>query len=199
MRTTVLASVLALAAAQAFAAPVTVGFENIANAANVTYYDDSGFTNQSFRFLLDHGHVVDSGYNPSVYAFNNGSDWLMHDSSGVMRINRTGNQLFALSQFDYGHYGRTGPTNATSVTLTGFYADNSTITQLLTFTDSIQTLALSSAWSNLSRVQFAGNSNQGYDNFVFNREAAATVPEPASLALVALALGGVAALRRRRS
>jgi hypothetical protein len=192
MTKTVLASMLALAATLVSAAPATVTLENIAPSGSFSNYDGSGFTKQGFSFTLDHGHVIDSGY--GSYVFNNGSDWLMHDSPGVFSITRVGNGLFAFSQFDYGHYGRINAT--TSVTLTGFYADNSTVTQVLGFTDSIQTLALSSAWTNLSRVQFVGHGNQAYDNFVFDR--AATVPEPASLALVGLALAGVGIARRRR-
>ena len=51
-------------------------------------------------------------------------------------------------------------------------------------------------WTNLASVQFATSNDAGLDNIVVN-SAVSAVPEPASLALIALGLAGIGLARKR--
>lgn len=188
-----LLSALAFFTGSATATVIT--FEDIASPGSLTTYHDAGFTTQGFDFLLDHGHVIDAAYAPGSHTFGDGSDWLKHDYPGPMQVTKSGGGLFSLQQFDYGSF--YNYTTVYTFTVTGYYADNSTISMVLGLTPGVSTQVLSPAWSNLALLEFAGYNTQAYDNFVFGPSS--DVPAPASLALVGIGLASLLGLRRRKA
>jgi hypothetical protein len=89
--------------------------------------------------------------------------------------------------------------NAISVQVTGFNVFTQLVQQTFTLTSAFQTFTLSgAAWGNVNRVVFAP-VNAASDASAFaidNINVVTTVPEPASIALVATGLGALVARRR---
>jgi PEP-CTERM motif len=85
------------------------------------------------------------------------------------------------------------------LTLTGTKADNGTVTETYSLSqDAFQTLTVNADFTNLVSVQFDAyglDNRAAYDNIVVD----ATVPEPASLALLGIGLAGMAVARRRKT
>ena len=114
--------------------------------------------------------------------------------------------LFSLQGFDFDNAYATGSDSRTdSVTVVGTHADNTTVTQVFDNLHNVErwTSFLTSGFDNLSSVTFTSVGDPEvralYDNIIVNQPAAPAVPEPASLALVGLALAGLAASRRKRA
>lgn len=179
--------------AGSMAQAITVDFEDIAASGSYTYYNNNGFTSQGFNFTVSQGFVIDSNFRyMRNYASNNGTDWLMHYSTGTMSVD-LGGKLFNLTSLDTGQYRRAR--RSSDVVVTGTQVDGTLLTQTLTSKGQFETVEFVD-WDNLVQIEFTGNQYTTYDNFVF--EDPTKVPVPASLALMASVLGGLGLVGWRR-
>lgn len=194
MKKTHLISSALLALASLNAGAVVVDFEGIASPARVTYYNNSGFSQNGFDFVLSHGHVISADYNPRGYNnhnVNNGTDWLMHDSGGNLDVTSATSTPFSIQSLDFQSFGW----SSGYTTVTGFLVGGGSVSTQIFFTPLWDTFSFDGSWTNLSRLQFrgAGFYQHAYDNFVLNETA---VPAPGALGL--LGFGVLSLLLRRR-
>jgi len=176
---------------------LTIDFEGISSDFSYVNYDNAGPSVGGFNFNVSHGHVIGKDYYSSYYATNNGSAWLVHDSSGNMSLDNGGG-AFSLSQFDFGTF---DPNSRPSspVTVTGYLLGGGILTHSLTQSGNFSTILLA-GWNNLTSVVFSGNGYGTYDNFIVNAGAVSAVPVPAALQLVLSAFGlmGFVGWKRRK-
>lgn len=185
----------------AMADPVTIGFEGVApdNSSVVTStpyaYTESGY---SFNASTSGGTA---GIFGKFASNSNGSATFVFCSfdSGCTdgtSVTLTGTTPFSLNSIDVGNW-MTGQA-AGSLELIGHLLGGGTVTTTLG-TGNAWSSNLLSGFDNLQSVEFRGHTTYAvaFDNLVIS---AGTVPEPASLALVGLALAGMGfAARRKRA
>ena len=186
---------LALGTCLALLAPVTVAavidFEN-PGAVDCTV---EAISSEGYSFNGAGPRCVFGPGDEGIENANNGSYFLI-DARLPMTLTNDAGLPFSLTRIDLGisYYNDVSPN---FMILTGLFADGATISRTLTLTDSFQTFALS-GFENLSALTFsnllipASDGDPGYiaiDNVV--------LPLPASLPLFALAIGVMAAVRRR--
>lgn len=188
-----------------------------AHAAVVTFnpVDEQGaalaqgdaITAQGFRFTLRNAPpsiaILFAGDTVGAYA-SNGSATLYAANDAMFGITGDGSGIFSLGSFELGggNLGFLDPGNpggvepwAQQLSLLGTFADNSQM--MATFginqmSTGLATFAVN--WSNLVDLKFSATGDYSVDNLQLSH-----VPEPGSLALVAVAVGGLMATARRRS
>ncbi len=112
-------------------------------------------------------------------------------------LERTDSVDFALGSFDYGNGYVAGNNSVSSITLTGSFANGSTITE--SFTNTVNgwtTIEMSSLWTDLVSVEFLafGSNNRAvWDNISVD---AASIPEPAILSIFLFGLLGLAVRKK---
>ena len=196
---TFVATLFLAAATLASNAQATVlNFNNTSTGA----LSSSGYTSNGFSFTGSLFLIGSEGYpDASNYAYN-GSDYLMYYNP-VKLTSSTG--AFSLNSIDLAQWADFN--NVTAATLTGIKVGGGTVSKVLTLGvgtnnantsgNDFTTFALS-GFDNLASLTFTRNGSyyMAMDNLVLNASSN-VVPEPASLALMGLALAGVAAARRR--
>ena len=174
---------------------VTVDFEDIAKTGGYVYYKDSGFSSAGFDFNLSYGFAIDSAFKYTKhYASNNGTDWLMHNSYGVMSVTSSDGGAFSLKSVDAGQWRTSSKTR--DVVFTGVFEDGTSISQSIAAKGQFETNFFA-GWDNLFRLNIRGNGYSTYDNFVLEPGSVAAVPVPAGMLLLGSALG-LAGVRFRR-
>lgn len=201
----------AVLAAAGHAAAATITFEDIASAHSYTYYNGG----QSFSPLAGYtlalanntATILDSAYLASTTSYAaNGSDFLTLNYGTNAVLTSTASPVFAVSSIDLANLYYNGLSQyKTMVTLLGTRTNNATVAQTYTYynnntlsTNDFTTVNLT-GFTNLKSFAIMV-SNQYYqlavDNIVI--VPAETVPEPGSLAMLALGLGAIGAARRRK-
>ena len=201
---------LALLAGATLASAVTVDFEDLGVPPGTQIFDSTTYASRGFVFtsgpdafqvpgMPDHLHVGSR----TTWGYNGTTILLPH---GHVVMSAAGGRLFSLRRVDLAGF----PLDLEDpVHVIGTYADNSTVTQVLTLDGLVdgpgngvdfESFILPSSFTGLQRVDFklngTGNGNfealMGIDNLV-----ATAVPEPTSSALLGLGLMGAAGARRR--
>ncbi len=194
---------IALLACAASARATVIDFEGIAAPSNVTTQHNSSIVSGGFSFYQNHGHVIDSAYSPTGYQTNNGTDWLMNDSSGEMVISDAASpypgagtyQPFALTSLDIGAFF----TTSGAVLATGFLTGGGTVTETISVSGNFSTYTFGGGFVNLDYVRLQGVGGYGgwaIDNVTVN-ESVVAVPAPGAVALLGIGLIGLGFLRRR--
>jgi hypothetical protein len=172
---------------------VSLGFSN----TTTTTQDGYTFTKTN-RGMATMG----AGYNESYWRGNGTGrllSWTGPGSESGFTLTDQGGSSFSLLSFDYANGYVSGNDEITSLTLTGLFSGGGTISQsILNDTSNWNTVSMSSAWSNLTSVRFIANGNTNramWDNIAVNE---AVVPEPSTLAILALGLMGLASRRFKR-
>ena len=147
---------------------------------NVASYNEAGFTfsGEAASFLPLDG--IGSG----------GSGGMFVLANRLLKLTASSGGLFSLQSLDFGLSDLQSATTAPSLLIEGLLADSSLLSQTLP----LGTLAnfRFANWTGLQEVRFSANTDFVLDNVN-------AVPEPASLALVALGIAGMAATRRKRA
>jgi hypothetical protein len=222
----VVLAVAALSAPQMVnAADVVIDFEGVVadedgfSGANVTPYTEDGYTLSS-----DGSEDV---YHNDIFgalsgANTNGSaifGWCSYCTGAPYTFTLTGPSPFDLVSIDFAGLGTGGDEGEeeildevlvilqllSPIDVTGFFAGGGSIVQTVNPTD-IWSTFLFEGFTDLESVtiqaQFAGDIEQGsgdfaMDNIVLANDTVVTVPEPSTIALFGLGLGGVLFARRR--
>lgn len=186
--------------ALATAAPVTLGFEGVA--------DDSGqvvpgapYSEAGYQLV----NLTPSPYSDGIFgkdaSNSNGSATFVfcaYDSSCFpgTAIKLTGPQPFSLKSIEVGNWERGYLPG--SMELIGTLAGGGTVSTLLSTAD-LWSSHLLAGFDNLRSVEFRGHGTYAvaFDNLVL--DVSRSVPEPGSLALLSLAVAGLGLRRRQRT
>ena len=182
-----LSILFAIACAPGVATASVVDFQNTSGSFGLS----STYSNQGLTFQTAGPQYV---YANGAGA-NNGTQYFIE--SGGVTVTADGGATFSLNAFDTGLSYYTG--SAGTVQVLGNLLGGGTVSKTLNLTQTFQSVSFS-GFNNLTSFYISPVSNGGYlalDNIRFNELAnASAVPEPGSLALLALGLAGVGALRR---
>ncbi|MGE0482682.1 MAG: PEP-CTERM sorting domain-containing protein [Gammaproteobacteria bacterium] len=181
------------------AGAVVIDFEGVIPQGQ-TRFGDPIFTYSEDGFdLVD----FDSGSANALFAppgsqNDNGTDILGWVSNRSFDIVKAGGGLFSLNAFDATNLDPIGA--AGQFIVTGFLGGGGTVSATLdSVLNTFTTFTFDNSWTGLSavRIQNTGMVNGAIDNIVLS--ATNAVPEPATLALLGLAIGGIGCVRRRNA
>lgn len=182
----ILALPFGLGAAQAS----TVTLDYTGAPATFSSYDEDGFTTS-----VDNGTLQNGFFRP-------GEAYVATQFPATVTIARTDMMAFSAASIDLVYWSNV-PAGVTA-TIMGELADGSMVSQTISGITTLATYALSTDFSNIVALSFAQNGFSdatqpgtlgafGFDNVVV-----APVPLPATGVLLLVAIGGVAAMRRKR-
>ncbi len=197
------AAVLAAGASSA----ALIDFEGVATPNSQTTEESTNRVFSGFNVFVPHGHYQGVGFIPAERP-SNGTDWLLHDHFSAtfgmpVVVTQVGGAAFSVQSIDASEW-RNDFSLGQTLTLTGHLSGGGTIVQEFVTDDlfGFETFFLV-GFGDIVQLDILGSSNNstfgtlGYDNIVVNG-AVIGVPEPMSLGLVAVALLGLGAARRRR-
>ena len=180
-----------------------IDFEDVAVASG-TNSDSGDLTSGGFSFdlLADHSHLANNNASG-----NSGSTFLIVDNySGpnALNLSATSGATFSLSSIDLGEV---NPVKglATEVSLIGNLLGGGILNATITLdgivssggSNNFETFAL--GWTNLTDVTFTATAGSGDHYWAIDNINTASVPEPATLALIGLGLAGIRLSRKTKN
>jgi hypothetical protein len=169
------------AALVTFNNPTLIDIDPVTNVAS---YNEAGFT-----FSGDA-----ASYLPLDFIGSGGSGGLFVLANSLLKLTASSGGLFDLQSLDFGLFDSQSTTPPPSLLVEGFLANKGLLTQTLGL-GALASFGFAN-WTGLQEVRFSANADFVLDN-VSAVAVPLAVPEPVSLALVALAIAGVAVTRRK--
>jgi hypothetical protein len=212
LRTVLLSAVLALGSNAASA--TTISFEGLIAPGTFVNYNAGSTLNPTAGYTLKTSGGITAIAQAAALAAApnysaNGTAFFALATGATAQLSNIDGGLFSVSKIDLTNLLYMGDPSKpaddiASATLIGTFGDGSTITQSYTFhnnniltANDFSTVGLT-GFVDLSSFAITASGTLSVDNIVINEADGAAVPEPASLAILALGLVGVAAAGRRK-